>query len=333
MKASARILKARTLESSGTWDSRTVDSSRWRIGQGPDRIGSGLLEVRLTESLEHIESRFGVPVPSQGRHREAVKVLARWNEARDPIDLSDIEELDRIAASHRLAWETFLITVAAIEDRRNPTTPFTTDRFKSLLGGHLIDEGRDGSPRNTQFELFVAAHFRLASCTVHFGEPDLRLLYGGELVGVAVKRVRSLNPDQVQKHARKAAQQIEATGSRGWIAMNLDSRFADVDYDQPEMDLLKDFEDKFDAVGAALQRTTMKPHVLGFLLFGHVHSWRPPEGGTTAPRLHSAPPLRWFRLVDDAADVALFETFSGALADRMATRSKLLASKNFTGLL
>lgn len=310
-----------------------MDNSRWRIQRGPDRVGSSLLEARLTESLALLESRFDIPIPSHGRHREALKVLGQCNRATDPIDMSDIEGLDRIAASHRLAWETFLVTVAAIEDRRNPSTPFTTDRFKSLLGGPLVDEGRDGSPRDTQFELTVAAHFRLASCSVHDGEPDLRLRYGEELVGVAAKRVRSLNPDQVQKHARRAAQQIAATGTRGWIAINLDSRFAEVDFDQPEVDLLRDFEEEFDAVGAALQRTEMKPHVLGFLLFGHVHTWRPPENEATAPSLHSAAPLRWLRLTDEPGDMELFERFSGALADRMATRSKLLASKEFTGPL
>jgi hypothetical protein len=322
------VVRSRTNERWGE-----VDRSTWRVGKGPDKIGSGLLETRLAESLEHLSERFGVTVPPGGRHTKALETLQRWNQADDPVNLSDVDEIESITAAHRLTWETFLITVAAIEDRRNRETPFTQNKLQAFVRGHLTEEGRDGHPRDIQFELFVAAHFRLPGFSVYAGEPDLLLYYGKELVGVAAKRVRSLNPDQVQKRARHAAGQIEATGRRGWIAMNLDSRFAEVNYDQSEDAVVRDFETAFDAVEKALQRAALKKHVLGFLLFGYVHAWRAPDDGSSSPQIHFAPPLRWFRLVDEPGDAEFFEEFSKACSDRMGVRLKTLASKDFTGLL
>jgi len=263
-------------------------------------------------------------------------VFERWNASEDPIDLinlADEAELLRISESHRLAWETFLITVAAIEDRRNERTPFTTEKLQAIMRGDLTSEGRDTSPRDIQFELFIAAQLRLPGASVLEGEPDLRFLYGTEIVGVAAKRVTSLNDDQVQKRARAAAKQIEDQGLRGWIALNLDSRFASIDYDQTDDNLTQEFEATFDSLASALRRAALKPQVLGFMLFGYLYSWRPPVEGTTAPRLHSAPPMRWHRLVDEPADIELFEQFTSHWSDRMMVRLRTLASKDFTGPL
>ena len=309
------------------------DGFSWRVDQKPGRIGSGHLETRLRESLDFLSTRFGVSVPKRGRHRAALEILERWNEADVAIDLSDQEELRRITEAHRLAWETFLITVAAVEDRRNHRTPFTPEKLSLMLGGDVVVEGRRGTHRDTQFELFLAAMLRLPGLSVTRGEPDLRLIYGKEDVGVAVKRIRSLNVDQVQKRAREGAEQIEREGLRGWIALNLDSRFAVVDYAQDEGSLLADFSKAFDSVNAALRRPAMKRHVLGFILLGYVYSWHPPETGTTEPRLHWAAPLRWQGLTEMPAEVALFQEFTNRWADRWAVRLRTISSKDFVGLL
>ena len=136
----------------------------WRISDS-DRVGSVLLESRLNESLDKLSRVFKVSVPQQGRHRSAAEILRHWNEGGTPVDLTDEEELIRLAAAHRLSWETFLITVAAVEDRRNARTPFTRERLSQMLGGDLLAEGRDAAPRNTQFELYVAAMLRLPGCS------------------------------------------------------------------------------------------------------------------------------------------------------------------------
>lgn len=296
-------------------------------------MGSAHLARRLEEALDHLRDRFGVALPPNGRHQTALATLERLNSSEQPIDLGDASELTRISEAHRLAWETFLIVVAAIDDQRNPQTPFTPERFERMMGGDLMDKGRDSLPRNTQFELYVAAMLRLPGGTVTGGEPDLRMLYGQEEVGVAVKRIRSLNPDQVQKNARDAAKQIHAVGRRGWIALNLDTRFARMDYSQPETTRLNEFDETFDSVVSALRRASHKPHVLGFILFGYVVGWHPPDVEGDAPRLHVAAPLRWIGLSDDAGEVRLFDDFTRSWHQRTAKRLQALGSKDFTDWL
>ncbi len=305
----------------------------WKTDQDPSLVGSGLLQSRLRESLQHLANRFGVAAPSHGRHKVALEILQKWNKTEQPIDLSDKDELRRLTEAHRLAWETFLITVGAIEDHRNARTPFTQDKFRLMLDGDLVVEGPRGTARDTQFELFLAAMLRLGGVSVADGEPDLLMGYGTSEVGVAAKRIRSLNIDQVQKNARDAASQIERESVRGWIALNLDSRFAVVDYAQPEDTLLVEFSETFNSVNAALRRPALKSHVLGFMLFGYVHSWHPPAKGTSAPRLHWAAPLQWQGLPDDPQDKALFDEFTAVWSKRWTANRRTITSKDFTGLL
>lgn len=153
----------------------------WRSSD-PDRVGSGLLEIRLRESLDNLSRVFKVSVPQQGRHHDALELLRRWNESGTPLDLSNEAELVRLTAAHRLSWETFLITVAADMDRHNPRTPFTAEKLTEMLGSDLVVEGRNSAPRNMLFELYVAGTLRLPGCSVFDGEPDLLFLYGTAVV-------------------------------------------------------------------------------------------------------------------------------------------------------
>ena len=306
----------------------------WRASD-PERVGSVLLETRLRESLANLARVFKISVPQHGRHQDALEVLRRWNHSQAPINLSDQEEMLRLAEAHRLAWETFLITVAADENRRNARTPFTRAKLRDMVGGGLVLEGRDGRARNTQFELYVAAMFRLPGCSVSGMDegPDLLLRYGQEDVGVETKRIRSNNVDQVQKQARTAARQIEKKGLRGWIALNLDSRFEVVDYARDECEVLAGFSKAFDSVESALRRPALKSHVLGFILFGYVYSWHPPLNGTTEPRLHWGAPFRWQSLTDEPEEATLFQEFHDAWWNRWLNRRSTLCSRDFTGLL
>lgn len=146
----------------------------WGVARGPSSVGSAHLEKRLEESLRVLADQFRVSVPKAGRHQDALDVLGYWNISEDPIDLTDHVQLQRISEAHRLAWETFFITVAAVEDRRNSVSPFTPEALQVMMAGDLIEEGRDGLPRNIQFELFVAATLRLPGASVMGGEPDFR---------------------------------------------------------------------------------------------------------------------------------------------------------------
>ncbi|MFL5382626.1 MAG: hypothetical protein ACJ8GN_08960 [Longimicrobiaceae bacterium] len=310
----------------------SIHEMSWRIDRQAPPIGSRLLEARLSEALQKLSSRYGIEAKPKGRHQTALNVLKRWNESDELIDNENEDELRQIAEAHRLAWETFLITVAALEDRRNPLTFFTSEKINTFLGGDFISEGRVTEHRDTQFELTLAARLRLSGVSVTRGEPDMRIFYGAEEVGVAAKRICSSNIDQVQKHARKAAKQIVEQGLCGWIALNLDSRFRKLRYPQHESDLLHEFSSTFNEVAPALERPATKQHVLGFIMLGYVFGWEQPATGGV-PSLHWTTPLRWFRLADNPEQRSLFEQFVNGVSTRWAARRRTLASGDFIGLL
>lgn len=287
-------------------------------------MGNTLLATRLQESLSFLRTELRVPVPGHGRHKKALDVLT------DPNLVENVAP-NRILAAHRLAWETFLIVAAAQEDRRNGASPYTRKRLTTFVKGPLEIEGRDGRPRNVQFELTVATNFRLASCAVYDGEPDILLLFGQETVGIAAKRVRSLNPTQLRKRAKEAAEQIDNSEMRGWVALNLDARVVDIAYDGSDGGAIReDLSRAFDAVSATLA-TLGSPNVLGHMMFGYLASWHPAVGSDPAG-LHFGVPFRWMCIPRREGDEALFSTFSRCWAERFGQRMVAMQRPTFNRL-
>lgn len=290
----------------------------------PTRMGNALLATRLEQSLSFLRTDFQVPVSDQGRHEKALDIL------RTP-DLPATVAPNRILAAYRLAWETFLIVAAAREDHQNVASPYTQERLMTFSGGPLEAEGRDGSPRDVQFELNVATRFRLASCTVYDGEPDILLLYGRETVGIAAKRIRSLNPKQLRRHAKKAAAQIDDSQMRGWVALNLDTRFGDIVYDGGDGSTLPArFTAAFDAVSEALDEI-QSPNVIGHMMFGYSERLQPTIR-TDPARLHFEVPFRWMCIPRGDGDEALFSEFSRGWAERFDRRMIDMQRPEFTRL-
>lgn len=307
------------------------DPHTWLPGTTDRRISANVLARRLEQSLAILET-LGVRVPPTGRHRKAILTLDKWNEAPDSIDLSD-EVLARIMEAHRAAWETFVITFAADDYRAQRRSPFVQARLQTMMGGGEIGDGNNTAPRNAQFELYVAAMLHISGLDVRQGEPDLRFLYAGyELVGVAAKRVRSMNPDQVKKRLREARRQIAGTSLRGWIAVNIDIRFSSVDPLLPTEALLGRFEDAFNEINGSLAYVRPDPRLLGFMAFGHASAWDRSEGGRR-PRLHTAYPVRWVRWSDDAVERMVFEEFTASWHSRIEPKLHQMASQDFIGKL
>ncbi len=305
-------------------DVNQVLDSGWSTNKVPAQMGFALLAARLEEALEFLRTRFHMVVPAQGRHNEALAIL----KAPDPAAAGSP---DQIVAAHRLAWETFLIVAGALEDIGNPKSAYTEERLRGFVRGPLEDEGRDGSPRDLQFELTVATHFRIASCTVCDGEPDISLLFGREVVGVAAKRVRSLNASQLRRHAKKAAEQINRSGMRGWVALNLDTRIEPIEYDGRDSQSVREtLSGAFNAVTQTLH-TLEQPHdILGHMMFGYLASWHP--AGSDRPGLHFGVPFRWMCIPRTDADEALFTTFSRSWAERFDRRMVHMQRPDFTHL-
>lgn len=283
---------------------------------------------RLDESLAAL-ARVGVRVPVSGRHRLAHKTLMEWNRRGTLKDAEDAE-LRRIEAAHRTMWETFLISVAADRMRHNPTTPFTVPKLQEMMGGGVLDDDKDVEPRNTQFELYIGALLHLAGLSVYRGEPDIRFDDGQSTVGVAAKRIRSGREDQIAKHVKKARDQIVAANLQGWIALNFDKRFVDVDPLDEEDELLAEFDRVFNQANAALVEVHEDRNVLGFMIFGYCSNWR--ETGDSRS-LHAAYPSRWVRWTNSSLDAERFAFFADLWHARIASRLEALASPGFEGQL
>lgn len=84
----------------------------------------------------------------------------------------------------------------------------------------LPNEDRGESKgRNAQFELFIAAVCQNAGLhPVRREEPDVTCHIEGMKFGIAAKRVK--NVDNLRKHIRKAAEQVEGTKLAGVIALD-----------------------------------------------------------------------------------------------------------------
>ena len=182
-------------------------------------------------------------------------------------------------------------------------------------------------PWNTQFELYVAAMLVHGGLEVTPGEPDLRLLYGYEKVGIAAKRLTSTDPDQASRHVKKAVQQIESTGLRGWIALNLDSRFAHVQLRDEKSRILDDFTAVFESVTHAIQEHSRNNQVLGIMLHGFLSEWVEPANDEEPLQLSFSAPFRWEGWVDDdPAQTMLYNNFVNGWRGRASNQLQAIAS-------
>ena len=283
-------------------------------------MGSGVLEGALDRALEFAE-HVGLRVPETGRHRKALKLLRRFNDGTLRVRLADRALLQRLAAAHRTAWESVLILCATSLRRRSRVSPFTLDRLDTMMGGGEVVEGRDTRARDAQFELYVPALLALAGAEVRRGEPDARFRYGYELVGVAAKRIRSAKSAQVHQNLQKAVQQIESSGLRSWIAVNLDSRFTTI---QPgrkgQARLLRAFNDAFNSVNSALVPFVAHPLVLGVMLYGYTGQWTKRPKKSRLPQFTSSSPFRWHGWVTDPGEELLHRDFVEAWHRRLMSR-------------
>ncbi|MEZ6081716.1 MAG: hypothetical protein R3C56_40405 [Pirellulaceae bacterium] len=100
------------------------------------------------------------------------------------------------------------------------------DEFKSLVKKTLKDsvfpqnDREQSVGRNSQFHLYLAAVCQNAGLhPVTYDEPDVSCTIDGREFSIAAKRIKSL--DQLKRHIKKAADQIQGAGRPGIIALEL----------------------------------------------------------------------------------------------------------------
>lgn len=292
---------------------------KWDTPSEPWLMGSGTLQAGLTSALRAAEL-MGIEVPPSGRHQRALKLLARYNRNEIVVALTDPTTLAPLEAAHQTAWYAVLILCAASLYRRHRYTPFSRDKLTLMMGGADLHDGRSALARNTEFELYLASLFALASAEVRVGEPDVRLRYGYELVGLAAKRIRSTARRQLSKHIDDAVDQIGRSRLRGLIAIKLESRFSYIDPRQQEDVVLKGFSDAFDSINPHMAKHETNPRLLGYMAFGYISHWRPPTKLGGPPELHFTTPFRWQGWALDPAEHLLHRDFTTGWRDRIHTR-------------
>jgi hypothetical protein len=194
------------------------------------------------------------------------------------------------------------------------------ERWKHILGGpDLPGEETDSSSkaRNTQFELFVGAWLTAGGVPVRLEEPDLRMLYYNQELGVAVKRVRSRA--KFVRRACDGADQIEAHTGTGVVAINVDHLLDELPQSQDSSSLGKYFDDCVPEYELALERLRNRDAVKALAAIGTQVAW---NAGPDRPRLHIVSFCKW-RFITDAAEEAQqanehWAAFTQKQADRMS---------------
>lgn len=237
-----------------------------------------------------------------------------------PELVEDAEFRRTLAEIQRIAFEFMLILRAAAEADPQ-TTVFTSEKLRETLGGTLLPD--DSHARDTQFELYVPALFANAGFEVLRGEPDARLVYFGEQVGIEAKRAHSLNADTLRSALSVAARQItgkventaiQVVRLRGFIAINVDVYLDEVDSSQPSPDIIQQVEKQLQVLDREARVLQNKAGILGLLACGHVARWRAPTA-TEGWHIDTLFPTRFVTLHgDDPVDEKMAYRFTEYLA-------------------
>lgn len=263
--------------------------------------------------------RIGAQVNPSGRLPRALKLFEDLNARSDLANRATDEFLNRIAESHRTVWEFSVIAYATDMRWQRKDTPFKASMIETALGGS-DDAATDanGLARNTQFELYVAALLTMGGAEIRLAEPDLQVLYRGRHLGVAIKRMSSINPVTLESRLQEAAAQVANSTSVGYIAINIDVhlRGRTLPTDLGARNVL--YDEAVDHVNRVVDdRRGILDNISGLFVFGFVGAW---DLSATPPRFDNSYPLSR-QLVTSDDDLPTerqeLEKFWGTLFDRM----------------
>lgn len=184
-----------------------------------------------------------------------------------------------LAEATRTVYELYFIT-RAMGGKGTPDKDLL-ERWGHILGGpDLPGDETDSSAkaRNTQFELFVGAWLTAGGVPVRLEEPDLRMLYYGQELGIAVKRVRSRA--KFVGRACDGAEQIEEHTEAGVVAINVDHLLDGLPQSQDSFTLGRHFDDCVPEYDLALDRLRSRNAVKAFAAMGTQVAW---NGGPDKP--------------------------------------------------
>lgn len=243
-----------------------------RLGK-PEMTGAQIAD-KGRRSIRRLTA-WGVEVPPNCRLVRATELVESSLDA-DVARALDSHGRDKVGEAARTLFEFYIITHCM---KKPPGDAVLLDKLADALSGADVPVDEEAhSARDTQFELYVWGLLNATGSPCSFVEPpDLACRYGDEKIGIAVKRVWSL--DQTKKRLSLAARQIARSRLRGFIAVSA-QEFLTAEAGVP--DLLE----KGNAYNRDVARLhghfpylARKAHVLGATVIGATYRWDVPEVG------------------------------------------------------
>jgi hypothetical protein len=271
---------------------------------GIRRASTHKLARRGEELLAYLKRH--VRLPPGNRIQLAIRTIDQLNAHRIVPTPGDTAVLETTTAALRTLWDAFFIVHAAVERRHQPYL-FPAAELRYLLKGATI--GRDESnreARNHQCEMFVAALLATGGAHLQRGEPDFRLLYHGEYVGVAVKRMKSAEPEALLRELRDGATQIASQNLRGFVAFDLDEYLDSLTLETLPEAVGASFNENIAAAHDALRTCGDRTAVIGVLLFGTRVAW---VFDSEKPLIRWVNPLQWLGFSEVEPEERLREFF------------------------
>jgi hypothetical protein len=244
-----------------------------------------------------------------------IRSIQRLEEYRDdPELLRRIDETrrDAMGESARTVLELYIATHCG----QLEPEPTVRSKFAQAIAGADMPEHEEAhSARDIQFELYLWGLINASGNVCRFAEPpDLVCDYGGEAVGIAAKRIWSL--EQARKRLSIAAEQIASSGLRGFIAVNAQEYLtADAG--------VADLTTKGQAISDALRRLhghlphlAKKEHVMGLFVGGTVYRWDISDDGSVAFDLTAF--HQWLLVAEEGPEEVAARQFSSAQQQGLA---------------
>lgn len=216
-------------------------------------------------------SSLGLKLPPGNRLQRARKFLSQFAGTETPLTLDDEEQLRRIVESTQSCFEHYLIARSTGTHSGQLPAEHVRKIEESLTGADTADEDANSIGRDTQFELFVAAVLTMGGASVRIAEPDLQVLYEGDEVGLAAKRVKRLN--KLRRRCKDAVAQIERVGRRGFIAVNADLLIRDLGLEGSTAERGARFRERLAILEQIDEEFAANPLVMGCLVFGTDAIW------------------------------------------------------------
>lgn len=294
---------------------RHFERGPWELS-GPVESGPSGGIAAADWTLRHLE-QLGVRIPPGNRLARASRLLEEVNSGKHALTPDGEHLLKRVGDAQRTVTEQYMIA-RAVRRARSPTD----DKLEEMLGGAEIEEDeRNPIARNTQFELYVTAILAMGGATVTLAEPDILMVYDSEEVGVAAKRLSS--PKQLRRRLEEGLKQIERSGRRGFVAINVDIFVKQMSAREDPAAVGSEFDKRLAEVHREAGRLAHKTtSLLGVLIFGYAAEWIFSEG--EKPKLDMSSFQQHLLIADDASENERGERFFRELWARIDERLRNL---------